>query len=634
MVRRCAGLTVLVLLVLAVIGVASPALAQVQQGATLTVLRGQVAVIRTDGTAVQPAPSGTVVNVGDELRTLGNTGALITFFAGTEIELAENTILVVDEVNRQGDKINISLRQVLGASINRVQTVTGSGSSYRIEVGGAVALVRGTEFAVIGPVTTSVGDIVILVCLADCSPASTFAGCPLQPFLGYGVVVGRGRVESDCLPFAVARGANLLSAAFEAITTIEQQVQGDTRGVPAGQVSPGQREETATRSRQRERKEDEDDKCSSGQTETPGGFWEAVALVGAGAAPGQLGPLLSPVLILALGRSRGGLRRAAPSWRWVQAPIGTIVLALALSVSQLGVVPGPVAANHIPLAIGDVLVAVGSGTVNRYSPSGTFIEALNTTSGSAFETGMCSDTAGNVYVTNFTANSMTKLNNLGGVLQHPFGSGFNARPESCVVDAASNIYVGQADGSADVLKFSPSGTSLASFSPATQARGTDWIELAADQCTLFYTSEGTLIKRFNVCTNTQLADFATLPTSPSFALRIRSNGEVLVAATSAVHRLSAAGTVLQSYPQSTCPGSSGQLFAMNLDPDGTTFWTTALGGSGIVCRINIATRALVSSFSTGLATNAGLAIFGEFTAALPPPSPPPSPAAVTSTKPC
>ena len=45
--------------------------AQVQDGATMTVLRGQVAVVRPDGSAVQPAPSGTVVRPGDEIRTLG-----------------------------------------------------------------------------------------------------------------------------------------------------------------------------------------------------------------------------------------------------------------------------------------------------------------------------------------------------------------------------------------------------------------------------------------------------------------------------------------------------------------------------------------------------------------------------------
>jgi hypothetical protein len=241
--------------------------AQVEEGATMTVLRGQVAVVHPDGSAIQPAPSGTIVNVGDEIRTLGNTGALITFFVGTEIELAENTVIAIQQVSRQGDRIDVSLRQVLGATINRVQTVSGSGSTYRIDVGGAVAVVRGTTFAVIGPITTSVGDIVILVCLADCGPTSTFAGCPLQPFLGYGVVVNRGRVESSCIAFAVARTADLLSAAFEAITTIEQELQGDTHGAPSGQVPPGQRQEIEAQNRPK----DDDDPPKEGPPPSPTG---------------------------------------------------------------------------------------------------------------------------------------------------------------------------------------------------------------------------------------------------------------------------------------------------------------------------------------------------------------------------
>src|SRR3954469_14982959 len=103
--------------VLAVLPSLSPALtyAQVQDGATLTVLRGQVAVVGSDGSAVQPAPTGTVVRSGDEIRTLNRTGALITFFAGTEIEMGEETILVVDRVTMNGSKIDISLKQVLGS---------------------------------------------------------------------------------------------------------------------------------------------------------------------------------------------------------------------------------------------------------------------------------------------------------------------------------------------------------------------------------------------------------------------------------------------------------------------------------------------------------------------------------------
>ena len=71
---------------------------------------------------------------------------------------------------------------------------------------------------------------------------------------------------------------------------------------------------------------------------------------------------------------------------------------------------------------------------------------------------------------------------------------------------------------------------LAAVRGREQAGGRgDWIDLSADKCTLLYTSEGTLIRRFNVCTNTQLTDFATLPAGACYALRIRANGEVMVA---------------------------------------------------------------------------------------------------------
>jgi hypothetical protein len=78
---------------------------QVGDGATMTVLRGQVAVARAGGEVVQPAPSGTVVYPGDEIRTITASGALITFFAGTEIELGAETALVVERVSRRGETV-------------------------------------------------------------------------------------------------------------------------------------------------------------------------------------------------------------------------------------------------------------------------------------------------------------------------------------------------------------------------------------------------------------------------------------------------------------------------------------------------------------------------------------------------
>jgi hypothetical protein len=233
--------------------------AQVQQGATLTILRGQVAVVRADGTALQPAPSGSTVTVGDEIRTISKSGALITFFSGTEIEMGEETILVVDQLSKNGDRIDVSLRQVLGATINRVQTVAGAGSSYQIQAGGAVALVRGTTFAMVGPVTTAVGDVVVIACLDDCSPASTFAGCSLAPFMGYGVTTSKGRVDSQCVGYAVGRSEGLFSAASQAVTTVEQHFQSDSKDPPPGQNPAGQRQESAARSDRQDVKEDQKD---------------------------------------------------------------------------------------------------------------------------------------------------------------------------------------------------------------------------------------------------------------------------------------------------------------------------------------------------------------------------------------
>ena len=218
----------------------SLSLAQITEGATMTVLRGSVAVIRTDGSAIQPAPSGTDVFPGDEIRTLSVSGALITFFSGTEIELGDDTVLVVERVSRQGERVDVALKQVAGATLNRVQTFTDPGSAYRIEANGAVMLVRGTTFLLYGPTPDG---IVVLICLEGCDQRTLFAGVPVSAFTGYYVEVDRGRVVSRVESFKPDLSAGPWNAAAEGATLAEQAVQGDTHGVPPGQVARGGREE-------------------------------------------------------------------------------------------------------------------------------------------------------------------------------------------------------------------------------------------------------------------------------------------------------------------------------------------------------------------------------------------------------
>ena len=151
---------------------------------------------------------------------------------------------------------------------------------------------------------------------------------------------------------------------------------------------------------------------------------------------------------------------------------------------------------------------------------------------------------------------MSKYDSGGNLLISPFPSSFpGGHPESCTLDAADNIYVGGPE-SASIEKFDTSGNLLETFAVESAGRtgGTDWVDLAANQCTVYYTGEGSVIKRFNVCTNTQEADFASGLPEPCFALRIRpKTGEVIVACASEVVRLDSTGTVVQTY---SIPGSS------------------------------------------------------------------------------
>ena len=99
--------------------------------------------------------------------------------------------------------------------------------------------------------------------------------------------------------------------------------------------------------------------------------------------------------------------------------------------------------------------------------------------------------------------------------------------------------------------------------------GVDHIELAPDECTIYYTSEGAAIHTYNKCTATQGPDFNQVPfTQPvsstqnsAFGLRILSNNDVLVADSGNVLELDPSGNVIQTYPCSSMPSCGNSLFA-------------------------------------------------------------------------
>ena len=257
-------------------------------------------------------------------------------------------------------------------------------------------------------------------------------------------------------------------------------------------------------------------------------------------------------------------RPAAFDRRW-------LVKALLASPFALAAALGGAPEASAQIATGTVMVGTGNGFVTEFTQTGTMITQLNTTNGASESTGSAFDSVGNFFTTEFEAQRLSKFDPTGVLINPNFAGPFNADPESIVFDATGNFYVGQADGTHHILKFAASGTLLATFAPTTDDRGTDWTELGADQCTLYYTSEGTHVQTFNACTNTQGPNFnvALLPGSNAYAHRLLPGGGMLVADTSLVVRLDASGNQIQTY---TFPGTS-LIFALNLDPDGTSFWT-------------------------------------------------------------
>ncbi len=260
----------------------------------------------------------------------------------------------------------------------------------------------------------------------------------------------------------------------------------------------------------------------------------------------------------------------------------------------------------VPFANGDIFIGVESGLIQRRTSTGALMQDLDSSQPSSEIAGMAFDTAGNLYATAFQGGIVPEFDGNGVFLKN-FAAESGSHPESIVFDSAGNAYVGTADGDTTIKKYDSSGNLLASYAAAVQDRGTDWIDLASDQCTIFYTSEGTSIKRFNVCTNTQLSDFATgLPGISAYELRIRPNGEVLVADSTVVVRLDSSGNIIQTY---TGLGA-GSLFGLNLDPDGTSFWTADLF-SGDIYKVDIATGKILLHFTDGAVATGGLMVKGE-----------------------
>lgn len=242
-----------------------------------------------------------------------------------------------------------------------------------------------------------------------------------------------------------------------------------------------------------------------------------------------------------------------------------------------------------------LFVGVSNGQITQFDESGKALKNLNTSQGGTI-TGMAFDWLDSLYATDFTANGVTKFNGNGSVTGN-FGSGYNCQPESIVFDNAGDAYVGETGCSHALLKFDAYGNLASAYSVTTEAEGSDWIDLAADQCTIYYTSQGMTVFRFNACTNQQQSPFAT-GLSTGLGVKILSDTSVLVADKQDIIHFDSGGRVVGKY---TAAGESCWV-SLALDPDGKSFWAVDYCSSDVM-RFDIGSGNQLAKFNSGTPAN-------------------------------
>ena len=260
-----------------------------------------------------------------------------------------------------------------------------------------------------------------------------------------------------------------------------------------------------------------------------------------------------------------------------------------------------------------LFLGIGNGQLAQFSRSGNQQATLNSNQGGSM-TGMAFDAFENLYTTDFTADTVSKFS--AATLQGTFGSGYNCKPESITFDRGGNAYVGETGCSHAILKFDSYGNLAAAYSVGTEQEGSDWIDLAPDQCTIYYTSQGASVLRYNACTKQQLAPFAT-GLNTGLAVKILPDQTVLVADKQDVVRFDSQGRKIMTY------NASGEncFVSLALDSDNASFWAADYCSSDVI-QFNINSGNEISKFNSGTSANT---IYGLTERVDPPPLAPAGP---------
>jgi hypothetical protein len=259
--------------------------------------------------------------------------------------------------------------------------------------------------------------------------------------------------------------------------------------------------------------------------------------------------------------------------------------------------------------VGNLYVGICDGSlqntqqneVDVYDSAGQFVTAFHGPSQNACLTGMAFDAADHLHI--ISARFQTQLwnvlefDNSGQLLstRGPFNS-----PVSITHDQQGNLYLGQGS----ILKSDPAGN----VSTFAVAGGAQWIDMAPDQRTIFYSAANGDVKTYDIVSRTQGPDIAVDALARN--VRVLPDRSILTQNLGAIRRWVPPCSGCLPYRQAFAYQVPANADSFTLDPDGVSFWTINTFydsrdqlGKANVYRMNIKTGFLMASFSLQPLTN-------------------------------
>jgi hypothetical protein len=245
-----------------------------------------------------------------------------------------------------------------------------------------------------------------------------------------------------------------------------------------------------------------------------------------------------------------------------------------------------------------VSVGANPSVIARFAPDGTPKGALAQSDGAG---PLCFDPSGEHLVapgTGLYDSTGTRLASAWASV-NPIGD--------CTVDKAGNVYLAggpftgdRLTGRATIRKFDLTGHPLGSYDVAatgyTYGRGVYSLDLAPDQCTIYYGLDGGEdVKRYDVCARAQLPVFGSAG-FPCDELRVLPDGQVAVTCDSHGGLLATSGTQAVYFVSPNDPAYINGRFAA-LGADGRSFWMGT--SAGVVARYDVASGQRVDRWTVG-----------------------------------